>query len=135
MLIPAIAIPCRARPKMSTPKADVGDPVQMAEPTSMTIMAAWILTCRPKISVSWAQKGRKAAEVKLAADMSQLNCLISSGVGLSAARSFSDCSKRRRYHEYVLKSVAMYGKAAAITVLSKAWRVRGPKRPMMIFQR
>ena len=87
MLIPAAATPCRARPRISTPKADVGAPVQMAELTIMTVMAAWMVKCRPKMSVSCAQKGREAAEVKLKDETIQFNCLISSGPGQLAVHS------------------------------------------------
>jgi hypothetical protein len=87
MLTPAAAMPCRARPRRITPKADVGAPVQMAKPTIMTMMAAWTVRCRPKMSASCAQKGRKAAEVRLKDEMIQFNCLISSGARLLAVRS------------------------------------------------
>lgn len=49
--------------------------MQMAEPMSMVKMAAWTVTWRPKISEIWAQKNRKAAEVRLKEEMIQLSCL------------------------------------------------------------
>ena len=81
ILTPEVPTPCSARPRRSTPKADVGAPVEMAESTIRTIIAAWMVGCRPNMSAACAQKGRKVVEVRLKAEMIQFNCLISSGAG------------------------------------------------------
>ena len=82
-------MPCNERPRSKTPKVEVGAPVQIADPMSTITMVMWIVTCRPKISAIWAQKGRKAAEVKLNAEIIQLSWLTSSGsVGVSRKRGF-----------------------------------------------
>lgn len=73
MLTPAAPMPWMARPTRRAPKADVGAPVQIAEPMSRKRMVSWMVVCRPKISAAWAQKGRKAAAVRLKAEMIQFD--------------------------------------------------------------
>jgi hypothetical protein len=73
ILTPAAPTPCNARPRRRTLNVEVGEPVQMAEPTTMVKMAAWRVLCLPNRSESWAQKNRDAAEVKLKAEMIQFN--------------------------------------------------------------
>lgn len=81
MLIPAQPTPWMARPRRRTPKAVMGAPVQMAEPMIVTIREAWRVVVRPKMSATWAQRGRKEAEVRLKEEMIQLSWDSWSGEG------------------------------------------------------
>lgn len=83
MLTPEHPIPCMARPRRNTGNEDVGAPVQMADPTIMMMIAACTAACRPKTSVIWAQKKRKAADVRLKEEIIQFSCFISSRLILS----------------------------------------------------
>lgn len=75
MLTPAAPMPCSARPTRRTLKADVGAPVQTAEPIIIMKIADWRTIWRPKRSVNWAQKKRKAAEVRLKTEIIQFSWL------------------------------------------------------------
>lgn len=74
-LIPAQQRPWIARPRR-TPKAFVDAPVHRALPTSIRINQDCKAHRRPKMSAIWPQKGTKAADIKLKAEMIQLSCPI-----------------------------------------------------------
>jgi hypothetical protein len=78
--MPAAPTPWRARPRRRTAKPasrddgeEVGAAVHRAEPMEMMAIEAWSVKCRPKISASWAQKGRNAAAVRLKEEIIQLS--------------------------------------------------------------
>lgn len=73
ILMPATPMPWMARPSRRTEYLEVGEPVQMAEPTATTMMLERMVVKRPNVSASWAQKGRNAADVRLKAEMIQLS--------------------------------------------------------------
>lgn len=77
----------------------VGEPVHRALPIIMTMTALVRAAWRPKMSAICAQKGMKAAEVRLKAEMIQFCCVI------------------------LLKSLAIHGKALAILQTGKEIQV------------
>ena len=79
MLIPAAPTPCRARPNRSSGKAVVGAAVHRAEPMVMMTIAVCRVAWRPKVSASWAKRGREVAEVRLKAVMIQFSWASWSG--------------------------------------------------------
>ncbi len=84
---PAQPRPWMPRPRRSTGKALAGAPVQRALPTIMMKMAVWMAQCLPKMSAIWPQNGMKAADVRLKAEMIQLNCETSPGKERSSSVS------------------------------------------------
>lgn len=89
---------------------------------------------RPKRSVSWAQKKRKAADVRLKTEIIQFSWLIWS-VGGEWLVEDEDGYCELLCAWYVLKSSAMNGRAEATMVVSRACRQYGLNSPRMIFQR
>lgn len=59
----------------------VGVAVQMAEPRMVIIREAWRVVVRPKMSATWAQRGRKEAEVRLKEEIIQFSWESWSGWG------------------------------------------------------
>ncbi len=69
--MPAVPIPCRARPRSSTGQS--GAAAQRTLPIVRRTTADWIVAWRPKMSADWPKTGMKAVDVKVKAVTIQLS--------------------------------------------------------------